>query len=116
MVDLGVCVEGIRRAIVYAQDILEFREHPRKADTSRARIATEGFIEAIRAIAENCPLPEYKKKDFLMRYRTYKARNWREVPRLLSEAEIFGIPEEALSSLEDYLGFKHEKYEKYIPR
>jgi len=117
MVDLGVCVEGIRRAVVYGKGILEYKEHPRKVRKDYARISTEGFLEAMKAIAENCPLPEYKREDLLEKYRRLKESPWQTIAEYgLTEAEITNLPSEALLYLRDHVGFDHEKYEKYIPR
>lgn len=117
MVNLGVCIEGIRRAIVYGKGILKYKEHPRKVDKVYARISTEGFLEAIRAIAENCPLPEYKRESLLEKYRNLKESPWQTVAEYgLTETEITSIPDEALRFLRDYIGFDREKYEKYVPR
>ena len=116
MVDLGVCVEAIRRAVVYGKGILEYREHPRKVRKDYARISTEGFLEAMRAIAENCPLPEYKRKHLLEEYRRLKTYSWESVAKYhLTESEIESVPSDALIKLRDYLGYSPEKYEEYIP-
>jgi len=116
MVDLAVCVEGIRRALVYGIGIEEYRERPRKVGSDYARISTEGFVEAVRAIAENCPLPEWKKEDLLERYRRWKNSPWQTIAKYaLTPAEISHIPDEALEYLRDYLGYNPEEYEKYIP-
>ena len=116
MVDLGVCIEGIRRAIVYGRGILEYREHPRKVNKSYARISTEGFVEALKAIADNCPLPDYKRKELLDEYRKLKTYNWESIADwVLTQSEITRLPDDALSFLRDYVGYIPEKYEEYIP-
>lgn len=115
--DLGVCIEGIRRAIVYGKGILEYKKHPRKVRRDYARISTEGFLEAMKAIAENCLLPEYKKESLLEKYRRLKESPWQTIAEFgLTEAEITSVPDEALMFLRDYVGFDYEKYEKYVPR
>lgn len=117
MVDLGVCIEAIRRAIVYGKGIIEYRRHPRKTDKSYARISTEGFVEAIRAIAENCPMDGWRKNYLLDRYRNLKESPWQTIAEYgLTEAEILNIPAESLIDVRTYLGYSDEKYEKYIPR
>jgi|GEM_PF-5818649 len=121
MVDLGVCMEALRRAFVYGMDILEYREHPRVfarriGGKERARIATEGFLEAIRAIAENCPLEEHTRRKLLGTYRSAKESPWETVARyVLSEYSIKSAINDALEDLRKYFGFEPEKYEKYIP-
>lgn len=30
MVDLGVCIEGIRRALVHGRNMIRYKRHPRK--------------------------------------------------------------------------------------
>lgn len=115
--DLGICIEGIRRAIVYGRDLLKYRQHPRKIGKSTGRIATEGFVEALRAIAENCPLPEYKREDYLEKYRRLKESPWETIAQFgLSEGEIWSIIDTALDSLKLEVGYEAEKYERYIPR
>lgn len=117
MVDLGVCLEAIRRAVVYGRDIINFKRHPRKTGKDIGRISTEGFVEAIRAMAENCPISEDRKEYLLQRYRDLKTSPWETVAEYaLSESEIISIPVNTLQEVVESLGFEPEKYEKYIPR
>jgi len=95
----------------------QYREHPRKVRKSYARISTEGFVEAIKAIAENCPLPNSKKKELLDEYRRLKTYDWESIADwVLTQSEITRLPDDALSFLRDYVGYNPEEYEKYIPR
>ena len=121
MVDLGVCLEAVRRALVYGRDMLEYRKHPKLFKSKvggigRARIATEGFIEALRAIVENCPLDDYEKGRLQRMYENLKETNWETVARYsLSDDEVYSVISNALESLRDYFGFSPVKYEKYLP-
>jgi len=116
VMNLGVCIEGIRRALVYGRDMLEYKEHPRSIRKERTKIATEGFLEAIRAIAENCPLPKYRKEDLLEKYERLKESPWQTVAEYgFTEAEVYSTISDVLIYLRDYLGFSHEDYEEYIP-
>lgn len=114
--DLALCVEAIRRAIVYGRGVKDYQKHPRKVDPAYARISVEGFEEAVKAIADNCPLPEDEKDKLLGKYRSWKESPWTTVAKFaLSPSEIDIIPDTALEFLRDYFRYNEEAYRKYIP-
>jgi len=114
MVDLGVCIEGIRRAIVYGRGILEYKAHPRKTGRDYGRISTEGFLKAMKVIAKSCPLSEHDRKSLLREYESYKKSPWESVALYaLSDQDIFRIVNLALDSLKDFVGYEPEEYDKF---
>jgi len=127
--DLALCVEAIEKAINYGKEIKElseqimwFRERRLKAnaysrvykvpmnpketkDDIRAKKSTNGFVEAVKAIADYCPLPEDMRKDLLDKYEDWRRDYWEVVAlELLDSKEIESIPSTALEFLRDYEG------------
>lgn len=113
MVDLGVCIEAIRRAFVYGNDIIKYRQHPRSISVTTAHIATKRFLKALKTIAENCPVDDYFKDSLLEMYRRGEESPWKTTAKyLLYEYIIHSYIEKSLRQLAEYFGFD---YEKYIP-
>jgi len=117
MVDLDVCIEAIRRAIVYGWDIANFRRKYPKDQDLFVRTTVECFTESLRAIAENCPIPDYKKESLLDKYRKLKDTTWQTAFRYMLNEDIIRVTiDDTLAYLRDYLGYKPTKYDKYIPK
>jgi len=116
-INLGVCLEGIRRAIVYGERLLEYKRHPRKVGKGIGRTSAEGYLKALKAIADNCPISETLRETLIEKYENYKDSPWESFVEFgIFPDEVFRYPVNALWDMEKYYGFRQEDYEKYIPR
>jgi len=115
--DLAICLEAIRRGLVYAEDLEEWREHPRKVGSERGKISVEGLKNALKAIAEHCPIPPYDKERFEEWVARAEESPWQTVatygmdPRYVKNSLL-----DVIRKLAEKYGFRPGMYEPYIPK
>jgi len=83
---------------------------------ARVRIAVEGFLKALKAMADHCPIPDYLKRQLEEKARSIEESPWQTVARYVIEPDwdksrILDV----LRDVADHLGFDPEEYRPYVP-
>ncbi|MHC1611424.1 MAG: hypothetical protein ACXQTW_07535 [Candidatus Methanospirareceae archaeon] len=114
--DLGICIEGIRRALVYLDGIEKYLERPKKAGKVWGRVSTRGLIRALKAIADHYPASPRVKERLYDIVKKAEESPWETAARyVVYPSVVKSLISDVLSDLARSLGFDPEKYEPYIP-
>jgi len=108
MTDLGICLGAIAKAISYGRSIINYKRNPRKLKDI-GKHATEGYVEMLKVMAENCPVSEHRKERLLGDYEYYSSLDWMMVADILGEPEVYHVPLNVLTEVAEHFGYKPEK-------
>lgn len=81
MVDLGVCIGAVRKAVKSAETILNYQFSPHLVDPFDVEKATEDYVDALKEIAEYCPVSEHRKKWLLTTHKNLKELSWENIAK-----------------------------------
>lgn len=109
-----VCLEALRRMIIYNRGLLEYLNNRRQRQ-DMGRVSVKGIIEAIRALIENCPMDQEDKEYWKNWIREAEMSPWQTVAEFMMGYNFLNKISMFFLMLEKQLGFKPEDYEKYIP-
>jgi len=112
---LAFCLEGLRRANLYLHDILLHREKPRKYRTL-ITTAVDGYVAALKAIIDNCDLPEHLESAIRDKIRQAEESPATTVASYVITSYDRSLLDDVFREIERSLGFDPDEYARlYVP-
>jgi len=109
MTDLRICLGAIAKALKSGRSLTQYWRSPRKLGEKFRKTATEDFVEALKEMADYCPITEERRDYLLRQYNYLKELGWMGASDVLSEQEVFYIPIATLEEVAKHFGYKPEK-------